>query len=51
MEKIEEVYKRFRYYRCTHDGIYIYPEYESDLDKLMEVLALYFEGVENEESN
>ena len=39
LEQIMKAYKRFITNRDTHSGIYLYPQYESDLDAILEFVA------------
>lgn len=41
-------YRRFKHYHNTHGGVYIYPEYDEDLEAILEYISddlMGFDGV------
>ena len=36
---IEQAYERFKHYHETHGGVYVYKEYENDLNVILEFVG------------
>lgn len=46
IEQLNESYRRFKHYKDTFGGVYIYPEYQKDLDTILQFVSEELEGLE-----
>lgn len=47
LQEITEAYDRFRYYQDTFDGVYIYNNYDKDLNTILDFTGAILDRLED----